>query len=103
MSSIDLSEVNCMSYRIEYDNGAGKYEIRREQRVLPMILWVSMAGFLLTMCFWPEAAAQVRSFLIPGEDAVTIQAFSAMTDDLRSGAELRDAVEGFCRLVIHGQ
>lgn len=44
-----------------------------------------------------------RSFLIPGEDAVTVQAFQNMTDDLRSGATLGDAVEAFCRFVIHGQ
>lgn len=91
-----------MSYRIEYDTGAGKYEIRREQSIFPMMLPLFTAAVFLTLCFWPEAAAHLRSYLIPGEDAATIQAFSAMTDDLRSGAGLWEAAEAFCRMVIHG-
>ncbi len=91
-----------MSYRIEYDIGAGKYEIRTQRRNWPLIIAVSAAGLLLGACFAPEFAAGLRSFLIPGEDAVTVQAFAAMTDDLRSGAGLWEAVEAFCRQVIHG-
>lgn len=92
-----------MGYRIEYDNWGKKYEVRREKHILPGILALSGAAILLTLCFLPETAAGLRACLIPGEDRVTVQAFSSMADDLRSGAGLREALESFCRQVIHGR
>lgn len=88
-----------MSYRIEYDGRAGKYEVKPEGRRGAVLLAVLGAALALAVCFSPE----VRTWLIPGEDAVTVQAFHIMTDDLRSGATISDAVEAFCRFVIHGQ
>lgn len=91
-----------MGYRIEYDGRAGKYEVKPEGKRLPMILLC--AGVLVAaLCLWPQGAQKLRSFLIPGEDTVTVQAFQNMTDDLRSGATVGEAVEAFCRYVIHGQ
>lgn len=91
-----------MGYRIEYDGRAGKYEVKPEGKVLPKFLLC--AGILAAaLCLWPQEANKLRSFLIPGEDAVTVQAFQNMTDDLRSGATVGEAVEAFCRYVIHGQ
>ena len=91
-----------MGYRIEYDGRAGKYEVKREGKGLPKVL---LCGVILiaALILWPQGAQKLRSFLIPGEDAVTVQAFHNMTDDLRSGATVGEAVEAFCRYVIHGQ
>lgn len=91
-----------MGYRIEYDSMGKKYEVRQERSIFPWILVLSGAAVMLTLCFFPEMIAGIRSFLIPGEDAVTVQAFSDMTHELRSGTGLREALEGFCRQVIHG-
>lgn len=91
-----------MSYRIEYDSRAGKYEVRKDMDLFPLVLASFGLFLLLTFCLWPTGAAELKAFLIPGEDAVTVAAFSAMTDDLRSGASIMDAVEAFCRSVIHG-
>ena len=91
-----------MGYRIDYDGRAGKYEVKPEGRVLPKIF---LCGIILaaTLCLWPQGAKELRSFLIPGEDAVTVQAFQNMTDDFRGGATVGEAVEAFCRYVIHGK
>ncbi len=91
-----------MSYRIEYDSKVNKYEVKPEKNYL-MPIMVFSAMILVLFFFQSDRADAVCSFLIPGEDAVTVQAFSAMTNDLRSGAELWDAVEVFCRAVIHGK
>lgn len=91
-----------MSYRIVYDGREGKYEVR-QQKPLSGMIFVIFACVLLFLCLSPSTAEQLRSMLIPGEESVTVEAFSAMTDDLRSGAGILEAVEGFCRQVIHGQ
>ncbi len=92
-----------MSYRIEYDSRINKYEVKQEKNLFPMFLVLSFMVISLIFCIQPGMLDAVRSFLIPGEDTVTMQAFSAMSDDLRSGAGLWEAVEVFCRGVIHGQ
>lgn len=86
-----------MGYRIEYDSRVGKYEIRRDRKEF----------FVFTICAVVVAlgaflSGGLRPFLIPGTDTVTVQAFHVMTDDLRSGACLREAILDFCKLVIQG-
>lgn len=93
-----------MSYRIEYDERIDKYElVRNETSLFPKMLTASFGLFLLlTFCLWQEGAELLKSILIPGDDVVTVQAFRNMTNDLRSGAGLEDAVYTFCRCVIYG-
>lgn len=89
-----------MGYRIEYDRAVGKYEIRKKSSdVFPVILCSVLIIAVLCAC---QSREVLISLLVPGEDVVTIEAFHAMTSDLRSGATLLDAFTDFCRLVIHG-
>ena len=91
-----------MSYRIEYDGRTDRYEVAREGRSrLPFLVTATFCLFvLLTLAFWKEGTEQIKSLLIPGDDALTVQAFQNMANDLRSGAEIADAVYAFCRCVI---
>ena len=91
-----------MSYRIVYDGREGKYEVR-QQKPLSGMFFIVFACVLLFLCLSPWAAEALRSILIPGDVSITVAAFSSMTDDLRSGAGFLEAVEVFCRQVIHGQ
>ena len=91
-----------MGYRIEYDGRAGKYEVKREGKWgIPILLCTAIV--LAFLCFLPQGRGELCGFLIPGEDEITLQAFENMTCDLRSGASLGEAVEAFCRFLIHGQ
>lgn len=94
-----------MGYRIEYDRESGKYEVTKGHPY--RFAWISAIGFgvflMLAAHFWPREAEALRSAIIPGEDSVTIQAFRNLTDDLRSGARMGEAVESFCRFVIYGE
>lgn len=93
-----------MSYRIEYDGRIDKYElVRNTTSRFPWLLAAAFGLFLLlTLCFWQEGTDQLKSILIPGDDTVTVQAFCNMTNDLRSGAGIRDAMYTFCQSVVHG-
>ena len=92
-----------MGYRIEYDGQAGKYQVHEERKRFPVLFLFTTGLILATMFFWPQGVQELRSMLIPGDDALTLQAFQTMTDDLRSGATVGEAVEAFCRFVIHGK
>lgn len=91
----------AVSYRIEYDSTVDKYEVRPvPSRFVPVLLF--SAVFILSMLLSGSRGRDLLgSILIPGEDAVTVQAFQSMTNDLRSGASLYDAVYDFCRIVIY--
>lgn len=93
-----------MGYRIEYDNLGGKYEISREKSGrFPFLLAVGCGLCLLGVCAcWPEGAEKLQNWLIPGDDAVTTQAFHILRENLKNGAPVGKAVEAFCRFVIHG-
>jgi hypothetical protein len=91
-----------MSYRIEYDRGTEKYEIKENVGIILWMITGFSLLFVMLLSFHAEVFPWVKELLIPGDDNLTIQAFSAMTDDLRSGATIADAVETFCKTVIHG-
>lgn len=93
-----------MAYRIAYDAHMGKFEIRSKQESrIPKLFTLCFLCFLIfTFLFWDAGADWLRSFLIPGEDIQTIAAFQNMTGELRNGASLGEAIETFCREVIHG-
>ena len=77
-----------MSYRIEYDFGAGKYEVTRERSLIPgFFICFSFFLFFTFLC-WPAGWDVLLDMLIPGEDSVTIRAFQNMAGDLRSGADM---------------
>ena len=94
----------CLGYRIEYDGGVGKYEVRKYSPYKrPALLTAAVCLFLLlTFFLWPEGADYIREALIPGENAVTAAAFENLTQRLRQGEPLQDAVTAFCSDVIHG-
>lgn len=92
-----------MSYRIEYDRRIGKYEVRKdEQKKFLLFLIMAVVGLIGGMMLLPDGAAALGSWMIPGDDTVTVQAFQNMTDDMRSGASLAEAFYSFCHYVIHG-
>lgn len=93
-----------MGYRIEYDKGSKAYEVRKEHslRFPVMVASCLVLFFLLTWVFWPEGVELLREMVIPGDNAVTTQAWDTMVDSLKSGASVSDAVTVFCREIIHG-
>ena len=93
-----------MAYRIEYDTGAGKYEIHPERKSLGPWLtagWLALF-LLLTHLFWPAGEAALRDFLIPGDDAVTVLAAKRLAENLKEGTTLVEAAEIFCRDILAG-
>jgi len=93
-----------VGYRIEYDDPSGKYEVRKNPnwKLSGAVFWTVAAMVLGMMLFWPEGTETLRDLLIPGDNALTVQALREMTDILRGGGSLWDAVYAFCHCVLHG-
>lgn len=101
---ISLTEVISMAYRIEYDSRGGKFEVRKNSVLrFPLMVSVCFLLFLLyTLRFSDAGARLLRDCMIPGDNKITIRAWNAMTDDLRSGAGFTAALTAFCAEVLDG-
>jgi hypothetical protein len=93
-----------MSYRIQYDSKTAKYEVTAERPLrFPLLIFIFGTLFLAVFMQGTGVVNQIRALLIPGEEAVTVQAFQTMYADLRSGSGVFDAIYDFCRMVLHGK
>lgn len=92
-----------MGYRIEYESPR-QYPTKKPRG--SRIFWLTGAFLLIFTCFtlqfWPQGRELLEEALLPGDPAVTKQAFSLMTQQLRQGEAIGDALAAFCREVIDG-
>ena len=92
-----------MGYCMEYGEGTirKKKTGRGKYTAIAVILLFSSLFFAGIRMLGVE---RVRDFLIPGDPAVTKEAFQKMTDDLRSGTGMSEAFSDFCYVILdHAQ
>ena len=90
-----------MSYVVRYDGMVDEKTLQQMPRkgrkgVAVLILVAAMTIGNL----YPQAVAELRSWLIPGEDAVTVAAFHSFQDMLEDGAPFGECVTAFCMEVL---
>ena len=84
-----------MGYRIIY--GQDPFRKKPEKSHLgPLSAGFALAFLILVRCFWPQGAAKLRQTLLPGDMA----AFQRMTEEIRAGEPIGDAVTAFCRGIV---
>ncbi len=66
---------------------------------IPVKWWVMTACCMIVFVLI-STSATFRSWLIPGDDAVTRQAFDNFTEDVRAGGSVGSAFEAFCIEII---
>ena len=91
-----------MSYQIAYP-GTNHMEQNYTQRtkknkIFPVV--VILCVTILAVLVYTLGLDAVSSFLIPGNDAVTVAAFEQMQADLKGGMPVKDAVTVFCKEII---
>ena len=103
-SSIDLSGVMYMGYRIVYGEGpvVWKNEKIRWGRVLLFGASCFAAFCMLTIHFWPEGSQILQQMLYPGDLRDTQAALHHLATRLRAGEALSDAVFVFCQEIVDG-
>ena len=89
-----------MAYQISYSGTAVKQNFDERS-----VVSKSLGRMILTACICLAAVIalnneSLQQFLIPGENAVTKEAFHIFVEELRSGEDFRDAATTFCREII---
>lgn len=92
-----------MSYRIDYPQSVEMPTKRKRSFKLPALTLLFFLSFLLlTACFWNQGAQALRSFVLPGDAAVTAAALQDLTAALKTGEPFVNAFADFCHQVIQG-
>ena len=91
-----------MAYRIDYSAGRTQRRTLRQRIFTPvtkstLFILALIAGAVTIKVI---GLTWVRDVLLPGDPAVTAAALENMTDNLRSGDSLLDAVTTFCREIL---
>ena len=91
-----------MGYRIDYGQTSRKRYTAPSGagRLAAMTGGCLLAFVLLTNAFWPAGRAVLRELLIPGDPEVTAGAFDTLIAQVRSGEDVADAMEAFCREIL---
>lgn len=92
-----------MAYRIDYENGAIKTEIRVKQSGLKRILsFVCLVALLVGIAYAGWYRLRIRDLILPGNADLTQAAIDNMVNNLRSGQGAGEAITAFCREIIYG-
>ena len=91
-----------MSYQIEYpvSNQMERKHIGKVRR--KTVIFATLIGciiFIVALVFI-VGIDTVKEVLIPGNDKVTISAFTEMQENLKNGMSAKDAVAAFCEEIL---
>ena len=90
-----------MGYRVDYGpRNPGHKGKSSFSRVLVLTAVCLLVFLLLVNSFCPRGAEVLRSFLLPGDAAVTAAALEELSAELQNGEEISSALESFCRKII---
>lgn len=91
-----------MGYKILYENGHGEktHYAPKHRDWKKRFLIIGIAFFLLSMLITPVRSRILHVF-IPGNDEITVEAFTKMVTDLQEGDSVKNAVTAFCETVLN--
>ena len=92
-----------MSYRIDYGPVKKVRGVEKRTSRVAALTGMLLLLFVITVCaFWPEGAAVLRDWILPGDPAVTAAAMEELTDSLRTGEKLSGSLRTFCIRILEG-
>ena len=87
-----------MAYKITY-GPAGPVYAQKGRLIRKLLMKLVVAVLILGLRF-TDIGEHIRSWLIPGDPAVTVAAWEGFTQDIVAGEGLADAVDAFCRSIV---
>lgn len=92
-----------MGYRVEYEPVPRyKRTVKRSSRLGTLTILSFLLFMLLVNGLNLRGKEVLQKLFIPGDAAVTGQAFSSFVEDLQMGDPFSDAAEAFCRTILEG-
>lgn len=90
----------ALKYRIEYD----RYPVYQRKNSLAIalrtLLPLLMCILLIVLLFYSPTATRLRDLLLPGDPAITMEAFRQLSVALDHGEPLTDAMDVFCHAIM---
>lgn len=88
-----------MSYSVEYNPEFRKqYPLILKKNKLPLKIIGAM--LLLSVAIYGIKCGKITEYLVPGDNAVTVSAFSDMVKTVRQGGSVGESIHTFCREII---
>lgn len=92
-----------MGYRIDYRPVKKVRGVEKRTFRLAAFAGIFLMVFVIfACCFWPEGTAVLRDWILPGDPTVTAAAMEELTDSLRMGERVADALRSFCVQILEG-
>lgn len=88
-----------MSYCVQYGNSSPN----KPPNWTPLLVCITAVLLFTALCVHPSGREVVYDYLFPGGGKTAGQALETMAEDLRQGGPLSDAVESFCREILHSE
>lgn len=90
-----------MGYQITYEPIPKLRRVEKRRSRIAALTGICLLTFPgLTYALWPEGWEALRTFLLPGDPAVTAAALEELGRELKSGTELSDALQVFCHSIL---
>lgn len=89
-----------MGYQIDYQDSEYKKVIPDKQKMRRRTyLW---AGIFVIVLIVIAIFPHIKTALMPGDVSVTEAAFNNFAEEIKEGANIKDAFSGFCKEIIAG-
>ena len=91
-----------MAYHIRYGKTTAKefFARLRYSENFKLYNWIAISVLVFTISLLGKVGA--LDFLIPGDRAVTKEAFQTMVEEVREGERVSDALTAFCEEILAG-
>lgn len=93
-----------MGYRIQYEYSAVKKSLNEQTTRYKSFLYV--IACLCVCCVIAFAAMRYRNMIwnlmLPGDPEITRNALSMLSENIREGMPVKEAIEVFCKEILYG-
>lgn len=91
-----------MGYRIQYDGGYSKEELAAPKKRRPTALVGAIIVILIVVYALYAHADTLQKMLLPGDPAITEEAVTAFSENVKGGVPVGEAFTAFCIEILEG-
>lgn len=90
----------ALKYRIEYGNSSRHPKNKTFKILAPYLCPLILCGALLLYTVYSHNSPRIYELFLPGDPAITTDAFRQLSESLGRGDALSDALDVFCETIM---